>query len=119
MCIVFTIFSIYQNKLIEFERYSIDSEDKERQNNIEMALVQKGTPPESQKEIIENDEVIEANAVINFSPATQSLGVKFPSVELGYLDIIKVPRSLFGFGTAILCLNLWTYLDTTLALKLE
>ena len=26
---------------------------------------------------------------------------------------------MFGFGTAILCLNLWTYLDTTLAMKLD
>lgn len=84
-----------------------------------MALVQKGTPPEDQKELIENDEIIEANAVVNYSPVTQSVGVKIQTVELGYLDIIKVPRSFFGFGTAILCLNLWTYLDTTLAMKLE
>ena len=40
-------------------------------------------------------------------------------VKLGYSDILRVPRSLFGFGTAILCLNLWTYLDTTLAMKLD
>jgi hypothetical protein len=34
-----------------------------------MALVMKSTPPEDQKELIENDEPIEVNA-INFSPAT-------------------------------------------------
>ena len=56
--------------------------------------------------------------MVNFSPATQTIqGVK--TVELGYLDILAHPRSFFGFGTALLCLNLWTYLDTTLAMKLE
>ena len=34
------------------------------------------------------------------------------------MDVLAHSRSLFGFGTAILCLNLWTYLDTTLAIKL-
>jgi hypothetical protein len=49
----------------------------ERQQNIEMALVQKSTPPESQKELIENDEPIEVNAV-NFSPVTETVqGVKY------------------------------------------
>ena len=56
--------------------------------------------------------------VVNFSPVTQTVqGVK--TVELGYFDILAYKRSLFGFGTALLCLNLWTYLDTTLAMKLE
>lgn len=55
---------------------------------------------------------------MNFSPMTQTVqGAK--TVELGYIDILSYPRSLFGFGTALLCLNLWTYLDTTLAMKLE
>lgn len=55
---------------------------------------------------------------MNFSPVTQTVqGVK--TNELSYFDILAKPRSFFGFGTAILCLNLWTYLDTTLAMKLE
>ena len=39
--------------------------------------------------------------------------------ELTYFDILSSARAFFGFFSVVLCLNLWTYLDTTLAIKLE
>ena len=41
----------------------------EKDSNIEMAFVQKSTPTEDQKEMIENEEQIEGN-IINYSPIT-------------------------------------------------
>ena len=37
---------------------------------------------------------------------------------MGYIHVIKYSRVFFGFVSAWLCQSLWTYLDTTLAIKL-
>lgn len=47
MCVVFSVFAFFQNDMILFEKSNNALLDVERDNNqIEMAFVQKSTPPE-------------------------------------------------------------------------
>ncbi len=70
--------------------------------------------------LVQKEDIEEVNGHL-MSPVTMQPSKTRGSIhkQIGYFDVLKIPRAAFGFGTAILCLNLWTYLDTTLAYKLE
>lgn len=42
-----------------------------------------------------------------------------PPVEVTYRTVLKMRRSLLGFLSLMLSLTLWTFIDTTLANKLQ
>ena len=56
MGIVFTVFAIIHNSIINFEKTGPLSLAVIKDDNIEMAFVQKSSSPEDIKDMIENDE---------------------------------------------------------------